>query len=422
MTDGSRTPSAEQTAAEPTAAAPASVEGAAASPAAAEPAAPQAAIEAAAGEPATSASVPVPCAAGGAARAKLSYLLTPKVVKAAPKVDAAADVVEVDLAIGVVDAAIDVVEGDLVACEDADVEEVLRAEVRHLRELLARHTTDLPPTVLGQALKRKVPPASLQPTVLGIRSGACSGCRALKACTDRVFAESGQLFCEQCWAKWERSGWWRPNIRVSCAPPLVLTPGSPPQYGPHDAFFVPSLLCERGDLSLFEALKNELPAGREFGDWHGGRHQGIQFQGEGARHDCDSAPPVLRATIAKMEAAFGIKALASRLNLYRSNEDFKPLHFDRGRGDNGEPQVTVGASFGATRELLLCHVKSGVTATFPQRNGDVFAFTPELNMVFTHGVPKIGFGSPSEHEGNGPRLSLILWGGKVGNKCPNETS
>ena len=37
------------------------------------------------------------------------------------------------------------------------------------------------------------------------------------------------------------------------------------------------------------------------------------------------------------------------------------MHYDRGSDENGVPQLTIGASFGATRELTLMHVKSGVT-------------------------------------------------------------
>lgn len=190
--------------------------------------------------------------------------------------------------------------------------------------------------------------------------------------------------------------------------------GGQPQYAAEDAFFLPAFCCAHDDRTLFEALKSELPSGKEFSDWHGGRHLGCQFEGEGARHNSEDEPSALRATVAMLEAAFGIRASASRLNLYRDSSDWKPLHRDRGRDEQGVPQVTVGASFGATRELTMVHVRSGVSATFPQGNGDVFAFTPELNGLFTHGVPKIGFGSPSEGpEGQGERLSLILWGSKV---------
>lgn len=39
---------------------------------------------------------------------------------------------------------------------------------------------------------------------------------------------------------------------------------------------------------------------------------------------------------------------------------------------------TMGASFGATRELAFKHVASGQIFSFPQGNGDVFAFTSEV--------------------------------------------
>merc|ERR1719235_350736 len=101
---------------------------------------------------------------------------------------------------------------------------------------------------------------------------------------------------------------------------------------------LPGFLCAHDDLSLFERLRGDLPEGKEFGDWHGGRHMGIQFQGEGARHDGPGSPPTLSALVARMEKAFGIEAEASRLNLYRSSADYKPLHCDRGRADDGTPQ------------------------------------------------------------------------------------
>jgi len=169
-------------------------------------------------------------------------------------------------------------------------------------------------------------------------------------------------------------------------------------------------MSDHDDMTLFEKLRDEHPAGSEYEEWHGNRHLGVQFQGEGARHNGPSAPPALSAAIAKLERAFGIVASASRINLYRGDGDYKPLHHDRGRADDGTPQVTVGVSFGDTRELSLVHVRTGFVATFPMKNGDVFAFTPEINDTFTHGVPKICFNSPA---GSGQRLSLILWGAKV---------
>ena len=54
--------------------------------------------------------------------------------------------------------------------------------------------------------------------------------------------------------------------------------------------------------------------------------------------------------------------------------------------------VTIGLTLGGTRELSFVHWQTGLTCSFPQRNGDIFAFTPELNQVFLHGVPKVDRG------------------------------
>ena len=64
----------------------------------------------------------------------------------------------------------------------------------------------------------------------------------------------------------------------------------------------------------------------------------------------------------------------------------------------------MGASFGGERELEFLHEPSGGTFTFPQKNGDVFAFTTEVNKRFKHGVPKLTRGI------GGPRFSIIAWG------------
>ena len=45
--------------------------------------------------------------------------------------------------------------------------------------------------------------------------------------------------------------------------------------------------------------------------------------------------------------------------------------------------------------------------SFPQRNGDVFAFTPELNEVFMHGVPHVMPHSPATLE---PEVEFGAWG------------
>ena len=64
----------------------------------------------------------------------------------------------------------------------------------------------------------------------------------------------------------------------------------------------------------------------------------------------------------------------------------------------------MGASFGASRNLAILHEKTEQEFTFPQNNGDVFAFTSNVNKKFLHGIPK------SKEIDIGPRVSIICWG------------
>ncbi|CAJ1361710.1 unnamed protein product [Effrenium voratum] len=250
----------------------------------------------------------------------------------------------------------------------------------------------------------------------------------------RVFAEQNfRRYCQRCWESWEKCGRWWPAIRVSTCPPRQTGQGA--QFSAEDAFVLPGFLCDQEDGSLLAALQAELQReGKALSDWHGSRHLGLQFEsglpkaedGSDGRcwggEDADGGPlksacaETLRAQLVrKLEQAFGIRAAAVRLNLYRGNQDYKPLHYDRGRDNEGVPQLTVGASLGGTRELTLMHVKSGVTMSFPQRNGDVFAFTPELNedggALYLTALCGRGMGSSSSAfytQGSGFRQRGIL--------------
>eukprot|EP00933_Yihiella_yeosuensis_P019476 TRINITY_DN15771_c4_g1_i1.p1 TRINITY_DN15771_c4_g1~~TRINITY_DN15771_c4_g1_i1.p1 ORF type:complete len:318 (-),score=51.66 TRINITY_DN15771_c4_g1_i1:112-1065(-) len=260
------------------------------------------------------------------------------------------------------------------------------------------------------------------PAIFGISQSLCYSCGSSNILTDRAIVELGHVYCKKCWAAWEKSGSWRPSIRVSTTlPPL----GSDrlPIVGAEDVFCLPAFLCAPDDFSLMDRLQSELKAeGREFSEWHGARHMGIRFDkaADAATH---KETPARMQLVSRLEAAFGIEATAVRLNFYRANSDYKPLHYDRGRDSEGVPQLTVGASFGSVRELTMLHVKSGLAMSFPQRNGDVFAFTPEINQVFMHGVPIAEKGSLTTQEPeDSPRMSLIIWGAKKGAAISDESN
>jgi len=114
----------------------------------------------------------------------------------------------------------------------------------------------------------------------------------------------------------------------------------------------------------------------------------------------------------------------SIVNLYRDENDWTEMHRDNFSGEGnrfvGSPftppgagpqahNVTIGASFGDERELVFCHLNSQTEFSFPQREGDIFAFTAPVNTAFQHSIPK----------GNAPRsgrISVILWGHVVSNE------
>jgi len=50
------------------------------------------------------------------------------------------------------------------------------------------------------------------------------------------------------------------------------------------------------------------------------------------------------------------------------------------------------------------HPPSQQQFSFPQENGDIFAFSTQVNQQFMHGVPK------SSNKGPAPRFSIIAWG------------
>jgi len=124
------------------------------------------------------------------------------------------------------------------------------------------------------------------------------------------------------------------------------------------------------------------------------------------------------------------------INLYRDAQDSTSYHRDQYQSK--EMNFTCGASFGATREIsflsesdyqrlhhqIVSNNRTSNAAsitpnlepqefTFPQKNGDVFAFSQEVNSRFRHAVPR-------SRTAVQPRISLILWARRRINDIPNE--
>jgi len=122
--------------------------------------------------------------------------------------------------------------------------------------------------------------------------------------------------------------------------------------------------------------------------------------------------PTFQQIQEKIAKYFGIemKSIGTRFNWYRDSSDWKPFHHDsaafnpqRAKNQN----ITVGVSFGATRELAFHSASSEKTKIyFPQTNGMLFSFGRDVNIQWKHGINAL---KAEEQDGKG-RVSIILWG------------
>lgn len=127
--------------------------------------------------------------------------------------------------------------------------------------------------------------------------------------------------------------------------------------------------------------------------------------------------PAYLAIVKRLQGRFPSLVIGySIVNWYRDENDWTEMHRDNfGAGGNrfvGGPfgdenarphNIAIGASFGDERELRFHHLKSEAEFSFPQREGDIFAFTSPVNTAFQHAVLK------ANRRVSG-RISVILWG------------
>ena len=105
----------------------------------------------------------------------------------------------------------------------------------------------------------------------------------------------------------------------------------------------------------------------------------------------------------------------TRFNWYRDSCDWKPFHRDSAayNPERAKTQnITVGASFGACRELAFKRTSpypddsKDCRVYFPQTNNSVFSFGRDVNNRWYHGINAL---PKDEQDGKG-RISIILWG------------
>merc|ERR1712117_856642 len=108
-----------------------------------------------------------------------------------------------------------------------------------------------------------------------------------------------------------------------------------------------------------------------------------------------------RYVLEHLAGLFDARPLAWWINLYPTGRDAKNFH-----KDNFGQNITIGASFGATRNLTFRHAATRDEFHFPQENGDVFAFREKVNSAFLHGMHPLRSNEPEL----GLRISVIVMG------------
>ena len=168
-----------------------------------------------------------------------------------------------------------------------------------------------------------------------------------------------------------------------------------------EAIYLPEFHCGKNDFALLAGLAKDMET-HELASKGGGMVNWSKH----LKHENPEFSQTLARIVDAMSEYFDVDVYATRLNFYRDGTDWKPFHHDSHAygGREKREDFTMGASFGGERELTFLHEPSGSQFSFPQRNGDVFAFTTEVNKRFKHGVPKLTRGI------GGPRFSIIAWG------------
>lgn len=161
--------------------------------------------------------------------------------------------------------------------------------------------------------------------------------------------------------------------------------------------YLPNFFCSTSDLTIFKALKTELiPCG--------GNSSNLVSWSQHYKFENPDSSRTFSEIVNKLSKHFNVTILQTRINYYKDGSDFKPFHHDsHAYHDTIREDFTMGVSFGVSRKLDFKHEKSGRVFSFPQNNGDVFAFDSNVNKLFLHGVPK----APTV---SGDRISCICWG------------
>eukprot|EP00448_Togula_jolla_P026229 CAMPEP_0170646808 /NCGR_PEP_ID=MMETSP0224-20130122/43838_1 /TAXON_ID=285029 /ORGANISM="Togula jolla, Strain CCCM 725" /LENGTH=327 /DNA_ID=CAMNT_0010978171 /DNA_START=84 /DNA_END=1064 /DNA_ORIENTATION=+ len=168
------------------------------------------------------------------------------------------------------------------------------------------------------------------------------------------------------------------------------------------AHYYKALICPADDFSMYEALVRDL----DFKDCWMRRNAALSPDALGSEKALQRSP-TYEKIVRWLAGFFGVEPIRSLVNFYRNGDDYTAYHSDQYfTGVN----MTIGASFGEERELVFEQRESKDQFSFPQHNGDIFAFTDEVNSRFTHAVPRERRRARSAGPRHTPgRVSVIVW-------------
>jgi hypothetical protein len=198
----------------------------------------------------------------------------------------------------------------------------------------------------------------------------------------------------------------RPSMRVITAPPR---PSYTMPVRHDDVIIVPEFFCKENDWDMYYQLLREMRDSQAQGtkkaewiSWHEGAHLLSQNP---------TGSKMYQHVLDKMCEYFAVaeKNRGTRFNWYRDGSDWKPFHHDSAAFNPQRAQTqncTIGISFGDSRDLAFRHAKTGELLYFPQKNGMLFYFGRDANIVWQHGINAL----PEKEQGGKGRISIILWG------------
>jgi hypothetical protein len=157
------------------------------------------------------------------------------------------------------------------------------------------------------------------------------------------------------------------------------------------------------ELKTFEQKEPDL-----FKLWHGDTHT-IANDRINWKNYC----PTFNLIVNTLADMYKVDVKSTRLNFYENGSEWKPFHHDAAaiNADKAKTQnFTLGASFGATREVAFQYAgtqknKTAPVVCFDLKDNEVYAFTKNINQFWKHGIRQ-------NVTNNESRISIIIWGWK----------